>query len=313
MTGVYAGHFGCISPWKRPFRESHEPLKRSVFIGLEYGDIEYSMLNASLYCFNLIDAGLPLPFIDHELQGFREVMTLQKQEGALKMIQSFSCFIRNLTGQEHDLVSASGQLCFDETTTIALTSESKNSMNELLGIFYNRAILAFLFTDYSLALEFINACQKIFQHPMAGFDLCAVAYWTALVSLALAATSTGRKKALHVARSRHYMKMLKGWALDSPHNLMAGLSLLQAEEASVTGDHKRAYAKYLVAISVAKEERLLNDECIATERTARHMLRLNDFANAAPFLQRSYALYLEWGATVKAEHLKNEFSHCITD
>lgn len=309
LPRVYAGQYGCISPWKRPFRESQEPLKRSVLIGLEYGDIEYSMLNASLYCFNLIDAGLSLPFIDRELQGFREVMTLQKQEGALTMVRSYSCFIRNLMGQEHDLVSATGQLCFDDTATLA----PANAMNEMLGLCFHRAILAYLFTDYSLALKLMNSCQKLFQHPMAGFDLCAVAYWTALVSLALATTLAGRKKAGHVARSRQYMKMLKGWALDSPHNLMARVSLLQAEEASVTGNSKRAYAKYLIAISVAKEEQLLNEECIATERAARHMLRLNDFVNAAPLLRRSYQLYLEWGATVKAEHLKNEFSHCITD
>jgi hypothetical protein len=107
--------------------------------------------------------------------------------------------------------------------------------------------------------------------------------------------------------------MIEKWSLDSPHNLTARLYLLQAEEASVKGDSKRAYAKYLIAISVARKEQLLHEEAIATERAARHMLRLNDFASASPLLQRSFHLYLEWGAMGKAEHLKNEFSRCITD
>lgn len=236
-------------------------------------------------------------------------MTLQKQEGALALVEPFSRIIRNLIGQEHDLVSATGQLRFDETTILSL---SPNYMNTC-DICFNRTVLAYLFADYALALEMINNCQKLFLHPMAGFDLCAVAYWTALVSFALAATSIGREKARCIARSRRYMKMIKNWALDSPHNLMTKLSLLQAEEASVKGDSKRAYAKYLVAISMANAERLLHEESIVTERAARHMLRLNDFANAAPLLSQSYRLYLEWGAKTKAEHLKNEFSYCIID
>lgn len=309
MPRVYAGHYGCVSPWRRPFRESQEPLKRSIWIGLEYGDIEYSMLNASLYCFNLIDAGLPLPFIDEELQSFRDVMVLQRQEGALALVRPFSQFIRNLMGHEHDLVSATGQLRFDVTTTLALQT---NAMN-MFEMCFNRTILAFLFADYALAFGMISQCERLFQHPMAGFDLCAVSYWTALVSLALAATSVGREKSRCIARSRRCIEMIEKWSLDSPHNLTARLYLLQAEEASVKGDSKRAYAKYLIAISVARKEQLLHEEAIATERAARHMLRLNDFASASPLLQRSFHLYLEWGAMGKAEHLKNEFSRCITD
>ena len=210
-------------------------------------------------------------------------MVLQRQEGALALVQPFSQFIRNLMGQEHDLVSATGQLRFDVTTTLAIQANAMSTF----AICFNRTVLAFLFADYTLAFDMISKCDRLFQHPMAGFDLCAVSYWTALVSLALAATSVGREKARFIARSRRYMKMIEKWSLNSPHNLTARLYLLQAEEASVKGDSKRAYQKYLIAISVAKEEQLLNEEAIATERAARHMLRLNDFASASPLLQRS--------------------------
>lgn len=181
------------------------------------------------------------------------------------------------------------------------------------GINFHRTVLAYLFGDYNLASQLIDSCLGLFQHPLAGFDKCAVTYWRSLVFLALAATSVGRKKSTYIAQSRRFTKQLEKWALDSPHNILAGLSLLEAEHASVTGDSKRAYAKYLVAISLAKEEALLNAECMMAERAGRHLLRLNDFTSAAPFLQRSYDAYLAWGAKVKAEHLKNEFSHCITD
>jgi len=310
LPRVYAGVYGCISPWKRPFRDSQEPLKKSVMIGLEFGDIEYSMLNANLFCFNLVDAGRPLPFIEREIKSFSDIMMLQKQESALALVRPFTHFIQNLTGQRHDLVSPAGQLCFDSTS--ALEHADKNAMS-LFGIDFNRTVLAYLFGDYILAFQLVNNCERLFQHPLAGFDLCSVAYWIALVSLALAATSAGRKKASYLARARHYMKMLEKRALDSPHNLLAGLSLLQAEEASVTGEKKKAYSMYLIAISVAKQEELLNEESMATERAGRHLLRLNDYTSAAPFLRQSYHLYLEWGAKVKAECLKNEFSHCITD
>ena len=311
LPRVYAGQYGCISPWKRPFRLSLEPLKRSVMIGLEFGDIEYSMLNANLYCFILMDAGRPLPFIESEVQSFCEIMTLQKQEGTLAMVRPFTQLIQNLTGQRHDLVSETGQLRFDQTSLPIQGDKAKNVLNSF-AIHLHGTVLAYLFGDYGLALHLIDNCLPVLQHPLANYNKCTVVNWASLVSLALAATSVGKKKATHVARSRRYMKMLEKWALESPHNYVADLSLLEAEHASTKGDRKRAYAKYLIAISVAKEEGLLNAECMANERAGRHLLRLNDFVNAAPFLQRSYCLYLEWGAKVKAEQLKNEFSHCIT-
>lgn len=304
LPRVYAGMDACISPWTRPFREVQEPLKRSVTIGLEFGDIEYSMLNANLYCFNLIQEGLPLPFIQSEIQTFSETMTLQKQESALLLIRSFSGLIENLMGQRDDLVSATGQLCFDQVSTVARTEKSHamtHAMNNY-GINLAGTILSFLFADYSLALHLIVGCHAILQHTLAAFgDTYSVAYWTSLVSLALAAASVGNERARHLSRSQRYRKMLESWVLDSPHNVLPGLSLLEAEYASVTGKGKLAYAKYLVAISVAKTEGMLNEECIMNERAGRHFVRQNDFTNATPFLQRAYDLYLKWGAQVKAD------------
>lgn len=309
LPRVFAGQYACISPWKRPFRESQDPLKQSVTIGLEFGDIEYSMLNANLYCFTLLEEGRPLPFIQSEIQNFRDIMILQKQESALALIQPFSLFIDNLMGQKHDLVSASGQLRYDRMTILARTGQL-NSMHSF-AINFHGTVMAYLFGDYDIAYQLIFDCHNIFQHPLAGFDKCSVAYWTSLVCLALAATSVGKKRSTYLFQSRRYTKMLKSWVLDSPHNVLAGLSLIEAEVASITGKSKQAFAKYLVAISVAKGEALLKEECIVNERIGRHFLRLNDFTGATPFLQRSCELYLEWGSKTKANHLKNEFSQFI--
>jgi predicted ATPase len=312
LPRVYAGVYGVINLHKQPVWLTLEPLKTGFTIGLEFGDIEYAMLNANLYCFNLINAGRSLPFIESELTNFCEIMTIQKQESALVMVRPFIRFIQNLTGLSHDLVSPTGQLSFYQTDALSHAVETENSMS-VFAINFQGLVLAYLFGDYELASRMAVNCRPLLQNPVIGCDKCSLAFYDSLVALALAAESQAKEKARHIALARRNMKILKNWARESPHNCLARLSLVQAEEASVTGNRNRAYAKYLIAIAVAHEEGLLNEHSMATERMGRHLIRLNDVSLAAPYLQRSHVLYLEWGASAKAKYLKDEFNEYITE
>jgi predicted ATPase len=133
---VYAGVYGVINLHKRPVSLSLEKLKSGFMIGLEFGDIEYAMLNANLFSFNLIISGRSLPFIESELKNFCFVMTLQKQESALVMVRPFIRLIQNLMGRSHDLIDPTGRLNFDQTEALSHAVETENSMS-VFGISFH--------------------------------------------------------------------------------------------------------------------------------------------------------------------------------
>jgi predicted ATPase len=60
LPRVYVAFYGCIHPWKRPLRDSLEPFLHAHRIGMQTGDMEFSSLNANMYCFVAMDAGVPL-------------------------------------------------------------------------------------------------------------------------------------------------------------------------------------------------------------------------------------------------------------
>jgi predicted ATPase len=60
LPRVYAAFYGCIHAWKRPLRDALEPLLHAHRVGMQTGDMEYASLNANLYCFRAMDAGISL-------------------------------------------------------------------------------------------------------------------------------------------------------------------------------------------------------------------------------------------------------------
>ena len=98
------------------------------------------------------------------------------------------------------------------------------------------------------------------------------------------------------------------WAKNCPSNNSHKLLLLRAEDAAFSGQkskkkRERAKALFDAAVTTAKANGFLNDEAIACERAALFFEEIGDEGLFTSYMTRSHKLYIQWGATAKAEQL----------
>jgi len=81
------------------------------------------------------------------------------------------------------------------------------------------------------------------------------------------------------------------------------LLLLQAEARSLSSENEEAAKCYELAIATAEKNDFPNEQAIANERAGDFFLRTGDTKKASHHYGIAHALYLEWGAQEKADHL----------
>lgn len=110
LPRVYAMFYGIMYPRKKPIRGCLEPLLYANRIGLQTGDLEFSCICANIYCFNAMDAGMPLDVIDRKWRNFQDVMHSKKQESFIELSMPNLQAIHHLMGLSDDPLSPRGDL-----------------------------------------------------------------------------------------------------------------------------------------------------------------------------------------------------------
>jgi predicted ATPase len=124
LPRVYAAYYGCIHPWRGHVSETLEPLLHANLVGLQTGDHEFSSLCANLYCFNALDAAIPLDIIEEKWTSFQETMVTNRQQSLLRM--SFPCVqvIHHYMGLTSDPLASKGDLIdLDEAMKFAVENK----------------------------------------------------------------------------------------------------------------------------------------------------------------------------------------------
>lgn len=94
------------------------------------------------------------------------------------------------------------------------------------------------------------------------------------------------------------------WARSCPHECSSKLALIEAEWASIHGRNQIARQKYTDATLLAKGMENSQELAVAHERAMCHYIQVDPEA-AIWHGQKALDAYIDWGATVKADHLKH--------
>lgn len=303
LPRVYAAFYGCIHHWKRPLRDALEPLLHAHRVGMLTGDVEFSSLNAKIYCFTAIDAGVTLGLIKKEWVSFQETMISHRQKSMLRMTYPCVQTVLSCMGTSgSDPLSSKGDLVdTDELLQFCIKNKLHNSAN---GIRLSHMRTAYLFNDYELADSLARVAIKDIWTMPPSFEIVSSSFMGAMVALAMAAK--GKHVRQNIRRATKTLKTMKSFARNCPENCLDKMFLLDAELASVCGKDAKAFEKYMCAIALAKENRFLLIEALANERTARFFVSRGKLVDAAPFFHRACSVYEVWGGHAKADRLRAE-------
>eukprot|EP00957_Ditylum_brightwellii_P207661 15353954-Ditylum_brightwellii.AAC.1 len=99
---------------------------------------------------------------------------------------------------------------------------------------------------------------------------------------------------------RALMKKLVDYApLNNQHRLL----LIEAEVASLEGEHDIAIEKYDSAIAAAEVIGFLHEQAIGNERAGDFFLAHGSIKRATRYYGHAIDLYRRWGAQAKVDHL----------
>eukprot|EP00957_Ditylum_brightwellii_P166200 12652636-Ditylum_brightwellii.AAC.1 len=103
------------------------------------------------------------------------------------------------------------------------------------------------------------------------------------------------------------MKKVQKLAKYCPSNYQHKLLLLEAECAFTAGRKSEATEKYEQAVIFSRNNKFIQDQALSNELAAKFHAEQCNYCKASHYYGKAHALYVEWGATGKADHLRENF------
>jgi hypothetical protein len=275
-------------------------MKRAYLLGLGSGDIEYAMLNASLYIKNCIDS-LPINVLENIIRSLVDRMTFLGQEKTLFSLKPAWQFCKNLLGHsDGDPKALRGQVL---TQQYLEDMHIDCQLDSFLGCVHMYSmILAYHFSDFEMAETFSGRAVSFSNNE----STLAAAYCRLYDALTLLANVKKGNYWRRIRLVRRHLKVMRQWSKVCPENFVGKQSLVEAELAAVMNDRLKAQSKYYLAIIQSRDAGILMQEALANERFGKFYLSIGEQATAIPLLEEACRLYKVWGGVVKLAHLRKE-------
>jgi len=295
-----------IKPWKRPLKDTIEPLQESIVVGLETGDLEYAGYCAISHSSNLVlSAGVPLDKVTQQYIQCINLIQQLKQEFHLSYVSVWGQLVLNWRGQSPDKQRLTGDL-FDEDKMLPILQQT-NNFTVLFCAYLAKSMLNYGFKDYSSAVTNASQAKQIEQFLAGVVAVASLYFYDSLALLALCATVPHSEKAEYLDTVAANQEKMKIWAFHAPMNFQHKYDLVEAEKARVLEQDLTAMDLYEKAIAGAKENEYLQEEALAYELAAEFYLGRSMEKFAQTYLKEAHYRYQQWGAMAKVKDLEERY------
>jgi PAS domain S-box-containing protein len=309
-TKIYSIFFGLIKRWRHHLNETLDPLLKAYQAGLETGDLLNAASIVRLYCHNLFFIGTDLKTLKKETAKYGEVLKKLKQESPLRNVMLIRQTASNLTGGSEERTSIIGE-SFNEETMLPDLKES-NDRDAIIGLFFLKALLCYLFEDHRNALENLRKIEKYRENRgQFGFGTGLNLYYS-LILLAVFPTQKKHEQKRCLKKVESYLRIMEKWAEHAPMNYLHKWHLVKAERARVTGKDLTAMKHYDLAIEGARENGYIQEEALANELAAKFYVTRERERTAADYLKGALFCYGKWGADEKKRDLMGKYKNLLT-
>ena len=307
---MYNVFFVLIKKWKAHLREALDPLLEAYQKGLETGDLEWAALAVRGYCLQLFFTGRNLETVSREIAKYCETLQKIKQYNTLHNLMLIRQSTLNLMGRDEDKTCLKGE-SFNEEEMLPVLIDA-NDTDTIAGIRFHKAMLCYLFEDYSAAIENFKEIEKHREtRGQFGFVLEARFYYS-LILLAVYPEMKGAEQKRTMKNVVSYQKMMRRGAEHAPMNYLHKWYLIEAERDRVLGKDMEAMEYYEQAIKGAQKYEYIQEEALSNELAARFYLIRKKKKIAAAYMKEAYSCYRRWGAYAKAKDLENNYGYLLT-
>ncbi|MBP7738530.1 MAG: response regulator [Spirochaetes bacterium] len=295
-----------VRHWNEHIHESIEPLLRGYHLGLECGNLEFAAWCALTHPVMMFCCGEPLTRVGDQAVKCLQMLSRIRQEQQQESLRLFLQMVLNWRENAGNPSALCGS-AFDENERVPVYLE-RNNLEGLSDIYLYKTILGYWFHDYRKALEYSRQMESYLEAMLGSHFIALYYFYDALIRLALYPTASPVERWRWRIRISRDKGKFKKWAKHAPMNYLHKYELIEAEWCRVSGRNDRAGECYDRAVSLARENRFLNDEVLACELTGRFYLERGRMELAEHYLKRAHRTCRKWGADTKAAQMENLYS-----
>ena len=300
-----------VMPWVQHARASIPVFERGYQAGLDTGDILWA---GYLVMYRVLFDAFTGQRIDDVLEAMPEQLgftSRTQNHGAAAGILAHQIVLSTLAGRTKSSsdFSAAG---VDEATFLRQCQDNQIAM----AICFYKILKAQALVLFGLPREALQATLDvegmlayIVNHP----TLADHRLYQSLAMTQLWDSTRGEAREQALAKLQANAAQLKIWADHCPANYLAKQLMVEAEIARVT-QQDNAADLFDAAITAAHEGQYVQDEALANELAARHIMETRPRSRVGSmYLRDARYAYLIWGANRKVEELELEFPQLLTE
>ena len=297
---VYNKFNSFIIHWKEAARRSLEPLRETVQIGLETGDIQFACYASLNYCINLSLIGEPLGYVDNQHRQSCSFMENLKQDLPLHVNQLWAEFIGYFIEKKPDT-----NLGLNEQKLACMVEN--NTISFLYTFYLLKTILSYYFKDTAQAVAIASEAET-YQAGLIGLlPISQMPLYSSLAMLSQYHNSPTEEQIEYLKKVDLNQEKLKIWAEHAPMNYQHKYDLVAAEKARILEQNWLAAELYERSIKGAKENGYIHEEALAYELAAEFYLARGMEKIAQTYMTEARYGYVRWQATSKVKDLEERY------
>jgi PAS domain S-box-containing protein len=286
-------------------RKSLSMLREGYQTAREIGDLEIAGYCAKEKFQYSYFAGQELSKLELEIADSSRTLTQLKQSHNLLCNQICHQAVVNLLGEAKNPCELSGKVA-EEASLLSLLAAT-NDRTGFHCFYLHKLILCYLFGSGQQALEVARKFRKYLTQVTGFFTVPVFYFYESLAALAAYPEADSLARIALLKRVGKNLQKIQEFAQHSPANHLHKYYLIEAEKHRVLGENFEAMEKYDRAISLAKENKYINEEALANELAAKLYLDWGKDKIARVYLADAHYCYTHWGARAKIEELEMRY------
>jgi len=287
-----------IRHWKEPIAPTPPELLNAAQVGLETGDLEYFSYCHFFRGVHGLITGEELGSLRAAVDRAHTLVYRQKQEKGHRVL----LHVRHLL-DALQLPPPEGRAPPEGDVNEQEIRETWRKVRDFNSLCYShgfQGIACFFAGDAKGCVEHMAVCDQ-YPESMGGQSVQPLyAFYQALALVALAHEQPSAMRRKPLRKLATIRKLFAKWAPHSPANYAHKLHLIEAELGRVLGRPAEVVEReYAQAITLARENGVIQDEALAHELLAMHLLQRGLRDAATTYLVQACRLYETWGATAR--------------